>query len=450
MNPDWKRRFTWIEMDESESAFLKEPFPHRGHRGDLGPLHLSISRYGMINPIIARVRQGKLQVICGYRRWLAAQVAGVQRIPVIITSLSDDEAAGIFAEEEIFRLSERSKSAPDAQEIKPDGPKTDVHSLQSKQERSCLLDGNAEKSVAELYSRVCAIFETVQQTKSLPAQLVDELTEELCVLDPMACGVDIRDVGPAQSEEDGHWLAAHGLRVAILSLSYGSALQWNRTKIIELVRASLLHDIGMLFVPSEWFHSPFPLTREREEALRKHTVLGQEILQQSEGESLAEAALVARDHHERFDGTGYPSGRSGAELSELAQIIGLLDSYAAMVSKREYRSPYLLREAIHMLRDAARVGIFQPDLVRSFREAFSICPVGMHGTLADGAVVRVEKFERDGEKTHLVRVIESGARFREGEELWWREEELVDVAKEIPHRGDKAARTSSRETTVSV
>ena len=74
----------------------------------------------------------------------------------------------------------------------------------------------------------------------------------------------------------------------------------------------------------------------------------------------------------------------------------------------------------------------------------------MHGTLADGAVVRVEKFERDGEKTHLVRVIESGARFREGEELWWREEELVDVAKEIPHRGDKAARTSSRETTVSV
>lgn len=65
MKSDWKRRFTWIDLEEVSTVFHKEPFPRRSHRRDLGPLHLSIARCGVINPIIARVKEGKLQVICG-------------------------------------------------------------------------------------------------------------------------------------------------------------------------------------------------------------------------------------------------------------------------------------------------------------------------------------------------------------------------------------------------
>ena len=79
------------------------------------------------------------------------------------------------------------------------------------------------------------------------------------------------------------------------------------------MRAGLTHDVGMLCVPTDWFDSPFPLTRDRKVAIQKHAEIGQQVLQES-GEPLADVATVARDHHERVDGTGYPSAKRGKAL----------------------------------------------------------------------------------------------------------------------------------------
>jgi hypothetical protein len=118
-------------------------------------------------------------------------------------------------------------------------------------------------------------------------------------------------------------------------------------------------------------------------------------------------------------------------LGDFAQIIGIIDSYAAMVSTRSYRHPYLLGEALNVLREAGKVGIFNRELVQTFFNACSSWPVGACGRLVDGAVMRVMRVDRESAKTHLAGVIEPGSRFQRDEELWLRESELPSMATEI-------------------
>lgn len=173
-------------------------------------------------------------------------------------------------------------------------------------------------SIQQIHDAALEMFRETRETRKVPVQLVHELVEKLSVLDPVGRGVDIRDVGITSDTDRNpgdicEFLAAHGLRVAMLAQVYGLSCQWSGQKLLHLMRAGLTHDVGMLFVPTDWFDSPFPLTRDRKVAIQKHAEIGQQVLQES-GEPLADVATVARDHHERVDGTGYPSAKRGKAL----------------------------------------------------------------------------------------------------------------------------------------
>jgi HD-GYP domain-containing protein (c-di-GMP phosphodiesterase class II) len=186
----------------------------------------------------------------------------------------------------------------------------------------------------------------------------------------------------------------------------------------------------MLFIPVDWFSSPLPLTGSRYEALKAHTLIGREIIDQAKRWPRS-IALAAQDHHERWDGTGYPAGKKGREVALPARIIGLLDSYAAMVSKRSYRLPYLLSEALQTIREAAQIGLFEPALERQFRSIFTSRPVGMRCRLSDGSLIQVHEIQPKRAKSHLLVVEEGGAQFQRGEEIWYREKELLAQTVEV-------------------
>ena len=127
----------------------------------------------------------------------------------------------------------------------------------------------------------------------------------------------------------------HSTRVSQYAVAVAGALGWDRVRISELRYAALLHDIGKIGVPDSILNNPGRLTDVEYGIIKSHTTLGAEILHGRIMISTAED--VARSHHERYDGSGYPQGLRGSEISEEARIVAIADAFDAMSSARVYR-----------------------------------------------------------------------------------------------------------------
>ncbi len=108
--------------------------------------------------------------------------------------------------------------------------------------------------------------------------------------------------------------------------------------------AAVLHDIGKIRVPDHVLSTPGKLTDEQWQVLKQHTVWGAEFLENHGGFELA--ATVARSHHERWDGTGYPDELSGDDIPEGATIVAVADAFDAITSDRPYRGRQTIDEAV--------------------------------------------------------------------------------------------------------
>ena len=127
----------------------------------------------------------------------------------------------------------------------------------------------------------------------------------------------------------------HSTRVAQYSVMLAEKMGYTGKKLEQLQYAAMLHDIGKIGVPREIINKPSKLTDEEYAIIKTHPVIGGNILK--EVSEIPDIAIGARWHHERYDGKGYPDGKQGEEIPELARIIGVADAYDAMTSKRSYR-----------------------------------------------------------------------------------------------------------------
>jgi putative two-component system response regulator len=103
-------------------------------------------------------------------------------------------------------------------------------------------------------------------------------------------------------------------------------------------KASRLHDIGKVGIPDAVLRKPGKLTPEEFAVIKRHSAIGDSILMRSP--SLAVARLVARSHHERWDGTGYPDGLAGEDIPYVARLVSIVDVFDALVSARPYKGPW--------------------------------------------------------------------------------------------------------------
>lgn len=130
---------------------------------------------------------------------------------------------------------------------------------------------------------------------------------------------------------------AHSLNVAMISRMIGRWLHLDPHDLDVLMLAGLLHDIGKLLIPEELLNKPGRLTDEEFQEIKKHPRYGYDILKNQNIDSrIKKAALM---HHERCDGSGYPSGLTEDTIDSFAQIIAIADVYDAMTAARSYRSP---------------------------------------------------------------------------------------------------------------
>ncbi len=143
----------------------------------------------------------------------------------------------------------------------------------------------------------------------------------------------------------------------------------SQEQITAIAVASSLHDIGKIKIPKSILDFPGKLSPVQYDIVKKHAVFGQEIIMNSDFSSVGAeiqkyAAEIARYHHERYDGTGYPDGLKGEEIPISAQVVALADSYDALTSNRSYKDAFSQDVAIQMI-SSGMCGIFNEKLVDS-------------------------------------------------------------------------------------
>ncbi len=131
--------------------------------------------------------------------------------------------------------------------------------------------------------------------------------------------------------------------------------------------AAPMHDIGKLGIPDAILLKKGKLEGEEWEVMKKHTIIGYNILKGSDSDLLKLAAVIALEHHEKWDGTGYPYGKKGEEINIAARITAIADVFDALTSERPYKPAWSVEEATKYMKEL-KGRHFDPNLLDLFFE----------------------------------------------------------------------------------
>ena len=185
---------------------------------------------------------------------------------------------------------------------------------------------------------------------------IDSLEEAETILFALAQAIEQRD----------SYTAGHCERLAHHAVMLGNALGLSQVELLTLHRGGYLHDIGKVGIPDSILFKRGPLTEEEWVLMRSHATKGEEICRPMK--SLALVLPIIRNHHERWDGTGYPDKLHGEEIPLPARILQISDIYDALTTKRSYKPALSSEEALNLLESEVQQGWRDPELVALFRE----------------------------------------------------------------------------------
>ncbi|MDR1038184.1 MAG: HD-GYP domain-containing protein [Deltaproteobacteria bacterium] len=180
----------------------------------------------------------------------------------------------------------------------------------------------------------------------------------------------------------------HCLNVSVLSISTGKALGLSQEDLRILGMGTMFHDLGKTRVPAYILNKPGKLTDEEFSVMRNHAALSEEIILEQKLDVDDQVVKVARFHHERMDGSGYPDHLKGEQIPRLATICGLSDVYDALTSDRVYHKGMLPHDALKFIY-GLRGTHFEPSWVDRFVQSVGIYPPGSVVELNSGHIAVV-------------------------------------------------------------
>ncbi len=223
------------------------------------------------------------------------------------------------------------------------------------------------KTVIELFNAREVLSKTVQgqeERLSANAKRIDELHRG--TIEALATAIEFRDI-----ESGEHVSRIYGMtKYILLHTAFGEGL--TEEEIEDIARGAIMHDIGKIAISDVILNKPGKLTKEEFNIMKQHTVKGAELLEQiyqiQLHDSYRHACDIARHHHERWDGNGYPDRLVGDEISIASQVASIVDVYDALVSVRVYKNAYEPDVAVNMIKNG-ECGVFNPKLLECFLEA---------------------------------------------------------------------------------
>lgn len=175
----------------------------------------------------------------------------------------------------------------------------------------------------------------------------------------------LRSLGNAVAKRDSD-TDAHNYRVTLYAVGLAEHMALPRNDIANLVKGAFLHDVGKIGIPDGILLKAGRLTPAEWTVMTTHVSQGLEIV--ADNPWLDGAALTIAQHHERFDGTGYPKGLRDREIALVARVFAVVDVFDALTSQRPYRNPMPFAEAIDVIADGSGRH-FDPSVVDAFRRA---------------------------------------------------------------------------------
>jgi len=176
----------------------------------------------------------------------------------------------------------------------------------------------------------------------------------------------------------------HSISVCVMALTFGHYLGIPKGELNELGSAALLQDIGKIHLPVELLNKAGPLTSEELKLVRKHVDMSVMLLRK-QSELTPRIIDIVYSHHERFDGSGYPRGLETDQIDISCTIVGLVDSYEAMLAERPYRAPKTSFEALMEIYEE-RDRSLPNAIVEQFIQCVGIFPIGSFVELTSGEI----------------------------------------------------------------
>jgi putative two-component system response regulator len=171
-------------------------------------------------------------------------------------------------------------------------------------------------------------------------------------------------------------LKAHMDRVGAMSTLVAEAVGLNFRDAELVGGAARVHDLGKVFIPTAILEKPGPLNEDETRIMRTHTVLGHSVLRRTEDPALGLAAKVALEHHENWDGSGYPYGLSGEDIGLAARIVSVCDVYDSLRDERPYKPALSHRRAMSTITEGdgrTRPTMFDPSVLDAFVRNQHLC-----------------------------------------------------------------------------
>nr|WP_315427157.1 HD domain-containing phosphohydrolase [uncultured Albidiferax sp.] len=159
----------------------------------------------------------------------------------------------------------------------------------------------------------------------------------------------------------------HTIRMSHYAARLAHSLGWSATDCELLLHASPMHDVGKIGIPDAVLLKPGKFELHEWEIMKTHAEIGAHILDDSDSDLLQLASTIARSHHEKWDGSGYPRGLAGEAIPLAGRIVAVADVFDALTSRRPYKEAWPVEEAVQQIRDGAG-SHFDPMVVAHFQQ----------------------------------------------------------------------------------
>ncbi|MBN2119867.1 MAG: HD-GYP domain-containing protein [Candidatus Omnitrophica bacterium] len=226
--------------------------------------------------------------------------------------------------------------------------------------------------IYELFTKPKVLEQTIYEMmreNDIILQKYEELYEKNLTLQQYY--VDVINALIRAIDAKDHYTEDHSLKVAVIAESIARELKLSRKKIAAIRKACKLHDLGKIGIKETILLKPSKLTEEEWQEIKKHPILGAEIIKPLT--FLSDVAVLIRQDHERWDGQGYPDGLRGEEIDIGARVILVADTYDAMTSGRPYRKPLKKEQAVEEIKNNSGRQ-FDPKVVEAFLQIISKIP----------------------------------------------------------------------------